>query len=86
MNTDLVSEDFAARIEHTEIQAWLDLYKALPAAFAKEYGLENAFKTRGIPASSLELPAPPAPPTPAQIEASVKFFAEQYGVIYAVPK
>ena len=40
MNTDLVSEDFAARIEHTEIQAWLDLYKALPAAFAKEYGLE----------------------------------------------
>lgn len=49
-------------------------------------GLENAFKTRGIPATSLELPVPPAPPTPAQIEASVKFFAEQYGVIYAVPK
>lgn len=49
-------------------------------------GLENAFKTRGTPATSLELPPPPAPPTPAQVEATVKFFAENYGVIYAPPK
>jgi quercetin dioxygenase-like cupin family protein len=49
-------------------------------------GLENAFKTRGTPASSLEPPAPPAPPTPAQIEATVKFFAENYGLIYAPPQ
>ena len=49
-------------------------------------GLENAFKTRGTPATSLELPPPPAPPTPAQIEATVKFFAENYGLIYAPPK
>jgi quercetin dioxygenase-like cupin family protein len=49
-------------------------------------GLENAFKIRGKPATSLELPAPPAPPTPDQIAATVKFFAEQYGVIYAAPK
>jgi hypothetical protein len=40
MNTDLVSPDFAARIEHSEIQAWLDLYKALPSDFAQQYGLE----------------------------------------------
>jgi quercetin dioxygenase-like cupin family protein len=49
-------------------------------------GLENAFMTRGKPATSLELPEPPAPPTPEQIAASAKFFAENYGVIYAPPQ
>jgi quercetin dioxygenase-like cupin family protein len=49
-------------------------------------GLENAFRTRGTPVTSLELPPPPAPPTPAQLEASAKFFAENYGLIYAPPK
>jgi quercetin dioxygenase-like cupin family protein len=49
-------------------------------------GLENAFKTRGKPATSLELPPPPAPPTPEQIMATVKFFAEEYGLIYAPPQ
>jgi quercetin dioxygenase-like cupin family protein len=49
-------------------------------------GLERAFQTRGKPVTSLELPEPPAPPTPAQIEATVKFFAENYGVIYAPPQ
>jgi quercetin dioxygenase-like cupin family protein len=49
-------------------------------------GLENAFKTRGKPATSLELPEPPAPPTPDQIAATIKFFAEQYGLFYAPPK
>lgn len=49
-------------------------------------GLENAFKTRGTHATSLELPPPAAPPTPEQIAATVKFFAENYGVIYAPPQ
>jgi quercetin dioxygenase-like cupin family protein len=50
-------------------------------------GLENAFKTRGTHATSLELPPPPAaPPTPEQIAATIKFFAENYGVIYAPPQ
>ena len=50
-------------------------------------GLEGAFKARGTPATALELPAPPAaPPTPEQIAATVKFFAENYGLIYAPPQ
>ena len=50
-------------------------------------GLENAFKARGTPATSLELPPPPAaPPTAEQIAATVKFFAEQYGLVYAPPQ
>lgn len=49
-------------------------------------GLENAFRARGAPATSLELPPPPAPPTPEQIAATVQFFAENYGLYYAPPQ
>ena len=49
-------------------------------------GLEKAFMTRGKPATALELPEPPAPPTPEQIAATVKFFAENYGLFYAPPQ
>jgi quercetin dioxygenase-like cupin family protein len=46
-------------------------------------GLEKAFQARGKPVTSLELPPVPAPPTPEQIAATFKFFADNYGVIYA---
>jgi quercetin dioxygenase-like cupin family protein len=49
-------------------------------------GLEQAYKSRGTPATSLELPPPPAaPPTAEQIAATAKFFAEQYGLFFAPP-
>jgi hypothetical protein len=37
MNTDPVSSGFAQQIEQTEIQAWVDLYAAMPASFAKKF-------------------------------------------------
>jgi hypothetical protein len=40
MNTDPVSHDFAQHIERAEIQAWLDLYAAMPEGFAKEFNAE----------------------------------------------
>jgi hypothetical protein len=40
MNTDPVSSGFAQQIEQTEIQAWVDLYAAMPAGFAKEFKAE----------------------------------------------
>ncbi len=52
----------------------------------KPGGLEKAFQTRGKPETSLELPPPPAPPTPEQIAATVKFFADNYGLFYAPPQ
>jgi hypothetical protein len=40
MNTNPVSQRFAQQIEQTEIQAWLDLYAAMPERFAKEFNAE----------------------------------------------
>ncbi len=40
MNTSPVSQRFAQQIEQTEIQAWLDLYAAMPTSFAKEFNAE----------------------------------------------
>jgi hypothetical protein len=40
MNTNPVSSRFAQQIEQTEIEAWLDLYAAMPAGFAKEFKAE----------------------------------------------
>ena len=40
MNTNPVSSGFAQQIEQIEIEAWLDLYAAMPARFAKEFKAE----------------------------------------------
>jgi hypothetical protein len=40
MNTNSASQHFAQQIEQTEIQAWLDLYAAMPEGFAKEFNAE----------------------------------------------
>jgi hypothetical protein len=40
MNTNPVSQRFAQQIEQTEIEAWLDLYAAMPAGFAREFKAE----------------------------------------------
>jgi hypothetical protein len=40
MNTNPASQRFAQQIEQTEIQAWLDLYAAMPVSFAKEFNAE----------------------------------------------
>jgi hypothetical protein len=40
MNTNPISQSFAQHIERAEIQAWFDLYAAMPEGFAKEFNAE----------------------------------------------
>lgn len=40
MFTETVQPDFAAQLESCEINAWLDMYAALPSDFARTFQLE----------------------------------------------
>jgi hypothetical protein len=40
MFAEAVSQEFAAQIEACEVSAWLDMYAAAPANFARQFQLE----------------------------------------------
>ncbi len=40
MHTEAVSSDLALRIENTEVAAWVDMYQAIPADYARQFGFE----------------------------------------------